>query len=303
MTEARVWVGPERSSVVAEAIERAGGTLAEPGDANAVVWIGPPSRDLIREVVHPGIRWVQLWSAGPDWWVEHGVVDRERVWTRVEDVYAADVAEHALAFILAAARRLPQAARQRRWHGGSGDRLAGHTVGIVGAGAIGRETIERLTPFGVRTIALTRTGRPVRGADSSVGSEGLDALLRESDYVVLAAPLTPETEGLIGARELELIGPEGWLVNVARGRLVLTDELVGALENGRIGGACLDVTDPEPLPDGHPLWRFDNVLITPHAANPPGTFDEPLAELVEENVRRFREERELIGVIDPERGY
>jgi phosphoglycerate dehydrogenase-like enzyme len=303
MTDARVWLGPERPSIVADAIDRAGGTFAEAEEANIVVWIGPPSHELIRDVVHPGIRWVQLWSAGPDWWFEHGIVDSKRIWTRVEDVYAADVAEHALAFILAAARCLPQAARWRRWHDGAGDRLAGRTVGIVGAGAIGRETIERLRPFGVQTIALTRTGRPVPGADRSLGRDGLDELLRESDYVVLAAPLTPETQGLIGARELELIGPRGWLVNVARGRLVVTDELVAALENGGIRGACLDVTDPEPLPDDHLLWQFDNVLITPHTANPPGTFYEPLAGLVEENVRRFREERDLIGAIDPDRGY
>ncbi len=303
MREARVWLGPERPPAVAEAIERAGATLVDASEANVVVWAGAPSLERIREVVHPGVQWVQVWSAGPDWWVEHGVVDRDRLWTRVEDVYAADVAEHALAFILAAARRLPQAARSSGWHEGSGDRLAGRTVGIVGAGAIGREALERLRPFGARTLALTRTGRSVAGADRSFDRHGLDELLRESDYVVLAAPLTSETRGLIGRRELELIGPDGWLVNVARGRLVVTDDLVSALESGRLGGACLDVTDPEPLPDDHPLWRFDNVLITPHAANPPGTFDEPLANLVEENLRRFREEGELLGVIDPERGY
>jgi phosphoglycerate dehydrogenase-like enzyme len=301
--EARVWLGPDRPPAVADAIERAGGTVVDAPEANVVVWAGPPSLERIREVVHPGVRWVQVWSAGPDWWLEHGVVDRERLWTRVEDVYAADVAEHALAFILAAARRLPQAARSSGWHEGSGDRLAGRTIGIVGAGSIGRQTLERLRPFGVRTLALTRTGRSVAGADSSFDPHGLDELLRESDYVVLAAPLTSETRGMIGRRELELIGPEGWLVNVARGRLVATEDLVSALESGSLGGACLDVTDPEPLPDDHPLWRFDNVLITPHAANPPGTFEEPLANLVEENLRRFREERELLGVIDPERGY
>ena len=301
--DARVWLGPEHSPVVAEAVERAGGELTEPGEANVVVWLGDPAPEVIREVVHTGIRWVQLWSAGPDWWVEQGIVDRERVWTRVEDVYAADVAEHALAFILAAARCLPQEARRRRWHAGGGARLAGQTVGIVGAGAIGRETIARLRPFGVRTIAQTRSGRTVSGADRSVDRDGLEDLLRESDYVVIAAPLTSETEGLIGTRELGLIGPEGWLVNVARGRLVVTDQLVAALQAERIAGACLDVTHPEPLPEDHPLWRFDNVLITPHAANPPGTVMEPLARLVEENVRRFREDRELLGVIDPERGY
>ena len=105
------------------------------------------------------------------------------------------------------------------------------------------------------------------GAARSLGPDALDELLTESDYVVLCAPLTPETHGLIGARELDLLGPAGVLVNVARGALVDTDALVAALRDGRVGGAFLDVTEPEPLPDGHPLWSEPRALITPHVAN------------------------------------
>ena len=143
----------------------------------------------------------------------------------------------------------------------------------------------------------------MEGADRSLHAAGLHSVLAESDFVVLAVPLTEETRGLIRERELELIGRDGWLVNVARGAIVVTEALVEALEHDRLGGACLDVTDPEPLPPEHPLWRLDNVLVTPHVANPPGTTYEPLARLVEENVRRFRDGRELRGVVDPERGY
>ncbi len=215
------------------------------------------------------------------------------------------MAEHAVLLVLAAARHLPQAARATEWRHRDlgGERLAGRTVGIVGAGAIGRETIARLRPFGVRILAQTRSGREVAGADRSLGAAELEDLLRESDFVVLAAPLTPETRGLVGERELELLGPDGWLVNVGRGPLVDTDALVRALEAGRLGGACLDVTDPEPLPPDHPLWRFPNVLVTPHVANPIGTTDELYARVIEENVRRFREGRDLLGEIDPRRGY
>ena len=246
---------------------------------------------------------MQLDSAGVERWLQAGLIDGTRAWTGAQVVFAADVAEHVVAFLLAAARRLPQAARKQEWAELGGDRFAGRTVGIVGAGGIGGETITRLGPFGVRILALTRSGRDVTGADRSLGPDGLDELLAESDYVVLAVPLTESTRGLIGRRELELIGPDGWLVNVGRGALVDTDALVAALAEGRIAGACLDVTDPEPLPAGHPLWTFENVLVTPHVANPPGTIYEPLAERVAENVRRFREGRELVGVIDPERGY
>jgi phosphoglycerate dehydrogenase-like enzyme len=300
--EASVWLGPERHRILVEAIERAGGSLTESRDANAIVWRGGRP-GLIRDVLHPGIEWVQLDSAGVDGWLEAEVLDRERRWTAAQDAFAPDVAEHAVAFLLAAARRLPQAARRREWSRLGGEPLGGATVAVVGAGSIGRETIARLRPFGVRIVAVTRSGRPVDGADSSLPGGRLHEALAAADYVVLALPLTDETRRLIGARELGLIGPSGWLVNVARGALVDTGELVHALEERRIAGACLDVTDPEPLPERHPLWCFDNVLVTPHVANPPNTVDRRLADLVEDNVRRFREGRELLGVVDPERGY
>jgi phosphoglycerate dehydrogenase-like enzyme len=271
-------------------------------EARVVVWhTGEPAE--ARAHLHEGIEWVQLDSAGVDRWIGTGILDERRTWTSARDAYAADVAEHAVALVLAAARRLPQTARDRRWSGVGGDRLAGRTVGLVGAGAIGREAIARLRPFGVRIVALTRSGRTVEGADDSLPAARLEELLERSDYVVLAAPLTHETRGLVGRRELERLRPDAWLVNVGRGALVDTDALVWALAKGAIGGACLDVTDPEPLPDDHLLWTFDNVLVTPHVANPPGTAEEPLARLVEENVRRFAAGEELLSVVDVERGY
>ena len=291
------------SPALVRGVERGGGIVVDRIDAaRAVVWRGGEPSDA-RGLLHAGIEWVQLDTTGVDRWVEAGILDDRRAWTLVRDVYAPDVAEHALALVLAAARRLPQTARERRWSGIGGERLAGRTVGLVGAGAIGREMIERLRPFGVRILALTRSGRSVDGADESLPAARLEELLERSDYAVLAAPLTRETRGLVGRAELRRLGRDAWLVNVARGPLVDTDALVAALAAGEIAGACLDVTDPEPLPDDHPLWSFDNVLVTPHVANPPGTWDEPLARLVEENVRRFGAGEELRGVVDLERGY
>jgi phosphoglycerate dehydrogenase-like enzyme len=300
----RVWVGPEPNDAVAAAVERGGGTVvADPEEADALIWLSWRRAEEMRGLLHDGIRWVQLPSAGVDRWLRLGLLDERRTWTGAQGAYADDVAEHVLAFVLAAARRLPQAAKSRTWARHEGRRLAGATVGIVGAGGIGEAAVARLAPFGVRILALTRSGREIPGADRSLSANSLHELLGESDYVVLALPLTDESRGLIGRRELDLIGPEGWLLNVARGAIVQTDALVAALGEGRLGGACLDVTDPEPLPDGHPLWELDNVLITPHVANPPHLEIDVLAGRVEENVRRFVAGEKLLAPIDLGRGY
>jgi phosphoglycerate dehydrogenase-like enzyme len=300
----RIWIGPEPDGVIAAAVERGGGSVVEDASqAEALVWLSWQRAGEMAAAVHDGIVWVQLPSAGVDRWIDEGLLDDRRTWTGAQGTYAEEVAEHALAFLLAASRNLPQAARRRTWKRDDGRRFADETVGIVGAGGIGRALIRRLQPFGVRVLAQTHSGRQIEGAAQSFGPDGLHELLAESDYVVLVAPLTDATRGLIGQRELDLIGPRGWLVNVARGALVKTDALVGALREGRIAGACLDVTEPEPLPDGHPLWDFDSVLITPHVANPPDLEIDLLAVRVEENVRRFAAGEELEGLVDPGRGY
>ncbi len=275
--------------------------------ANAVLWYGLPRSGGPDElaVVGDAVEWVQLMTAGVEEWFARGLIDDRRVWTSAAGAYAVIVAEHVVAMLLASTRRLAECARATTWLRSEleGVTLAGRTVGIVGAGGSGAEAIRRLEPFGVRVIASTRSGAPVPGADRSLGMDDLDELLAESDLVVLCAPLTPATRNLIGARELDLIGPEGALVNIARGGLVDTDALVEALRTGRIGGAFLDVTEPEPLPDGHPLWSEPRALITPHIANTRAQLDLELARRVEENVRRFGAGEPLLGVIDPAAGY
>jgi phosphoglycerate dehydrogenase-like enzyme len=303
-TEARVWLGPEQPDALVAAIEGAGGTLVAADRANAVVWSTYEDEpETISDVLHDGVKWVQLDSAGVDVWLDAGLIDKARVWTAAKGVYGPRVAEHAMALLLAAARGIPQAARAKEWGAVPGEGLLGKTVGILGAGGIGQEVIVRLRGFGVRILALTRSGGATPGADASYGPEQLDRLLADSDFVVLAMPLTPKTEGIIGARELELLGPHGWLVNVGRGQLVDTSALVAAIERGQIAGACLDVVVPEPLPPSHPLWSFPNVLITPHVAHPWEQHYEPYARRVAENVARFLNDAELLGVVDPEKSY
>ena len=307
----RIYVGPERDHFGAEnangllgAVERGGGVVVdEPGEAEALVWLGSDNSKL-PELLHPGIRWVQLPSAGVESWMEKGLIDAERIFTSAAGVFSGAVAEHALALMLAGARRLHECARATSWEeAGWGRLFGGSTVVILGAGGIGRALIRLLEPFGAWVLAVTRSGREVPGATESYSADRTGELWPEGDFFVVAAPATGATEKMIGARELGAMQDHAWVVNVARGSLIDTNALVEALAEERIGGAALDVTDPEPLPDGHPLWTEPRALITPHTANPPDALARALAGRLEENVARFGAGEELIGLIDVEAGY
>ncbi|MCZ7589140.1 MAG: hypothetical protein M5U27_09875 [Gaiella sp.] len=301
-------VTPEVLPGMAEALEAAGATLVEPSDADALVWTSPGQPDRLAALLEPRHRWVALVIAGVERWLASGVVDDARTWTCARGVYADGVAEHALALLLAAARRLPAYARAQTWRQLDTERLRGETVTILGAGAIGRRLAELLAPLGVRLVAVTRHGDRLPGFDRTYPSSALGEALPSTRYLVLTAALTDETRGIVDGAVLDALGPRGALVNVARGELVDTGALVERLRDGRLGAALLDVTDPEPLPDGHPLWALDNVLITPHVANPNAgnPWDSHLAELLEHlagNVSAFAEGRPLAGTIDLTAGY
>lgn len=304
-----IYVGPDENQfgsgsadAVREAVERGGGSISTTSEeAEAIVWLGSSS-DLAG-LLHEDVRWVQLHSAGVESWMDSGLIDERRVFTSAAGVYAGTVAEHALALMLAGARRLPECARATEWGNRWGRLFAGSTVVILGAGGIGRALIRLLEPFDTRVLAVTRSGREVPGATESFSAEETDELWPEGDFFVVAAPATSATSKMIGARELAAMRSHAWVVNVARGSLIDTDALVEALEAGSIGGAALDVTDPEPLPEGHPLWTESRALITPHSANPPDALVHRLVERVEENVARYATGEELIGVIDVEAGY
>lgn len=294
--------GPEGAAAVREAVERGGARVSPaPEGAEAIVWLGPPS--VLSDVLHEEIRWVQLPSAGVEAWMDSGIIDDRHTFTAAVGAYAGTVAEHALALMLAGARRLPECARATEWDNRWGRLFAGSTVVILGAGGIGRALIQLLEPFNARVQAVTRSRREVPGATENYPAERTDELWSEGDFFVVAAPATSATDKMIGARELEAMQEHAWVVNVARGSLIDTDALVEALAAGSIGGAALDVTDPEPLPDGHPLWTEPRALITPHSANPPDAQVSRLVERVEENVARFVAGKDLIGVIDVEAGY
>jgi phosphoglycerate dehydrogenase-like enzyme len=191
----------------------------------------------------------------------------------------------------------------RTWGAEGGTSLFGQRVTILGGGGITRSLLELLVPFGVETTVVNRSGNPVPGASRTVPVSELHAALPGALVVVLALSLTPETREIVGGKELVLMDPTAWLVNVARGGHVNTDGLVAALSQKTIGGAGLDVTDPEPLPDGHALWDLPNCIITPHTADTTEMVLPLLAERIRTNVACFAAGEPLIGLVDPEAGY
>jgi phosphoglycerate dehydrogenase-like enzyme len=294
---------PRHDPHFAAAVEAGGGRVGALEDAHAlVVWQpdGAAKPDL--PAVPDGIRWISLPAAGVEHWLDQ--MTDGPVYTSAAGAFALPVAEHALALMLAGARSLAACARAERWDDTIPARsLEGTTIAIVGAGGIGRRLIELLAPFRVRVLAVTRHGRAVEGAAVTVPADRLDEVLPEADHVVLAAPGTPGTRHLFDAARLARMKPGAWLVNVGRGSLVDTDALVAALETGPLGGAGLDVTDPEPLPEGHPLWRHERVLITSHVASTVEGERRHYAVRVRENVARFAAGEPLLGVVDRDAGY
>lgn len=308
MVRARVALSPFGEPGLVAAVQAGGGDVADPSEAEALVWTNPIDPQGLKELLRDSpIRWVQLPFAGIEEFVAAGVLDEQRTWTCTKGAYGAACAEHALALILAASRLLHVHVRAGTWRpGGLGSperRVEGTTAVVVGTGGIGAAFAPMARAVGMGVIGVNRSGRPLQGATRTVTVNDLHGVLPDADYVVVAAALTPETRGLFGRREFDLMSDRSWLVNVARGGHVQTDALVEALAEGSIAGAALDVTEPEPLPDDHPLWSFDNVIITPHVANTWDMALPALRSMVQRNVERFGRGEPLEGLVDPALGY
>ena len=290
-------------SYLADAVAAGGGELVEVGDANGLVWTSHVDPEGLAVVLrdHPAIEWVQLPWAGIEPY--RSVLDPARTWTCAKGVYADPVAEHALGLLLAGLRGLVAYARADRWTEERGTNVFDARITILGGGGITRSLLGLLAPFRAEVTVVWRHPGPLPGAARVVGVDQLHAVLPGADGVVLALPAVPDTVGIIGAAELALMEPHAWLVNVARGVHVDTDALVAALRAEAIGGAALDVTDPEPLPDGHPLWSLPTCLVTPHTANTQAMAKPLLAGRVTDNVRRFAAGEPLVGIVDPALGY
>jgi len=286
-----------------EAVVAGGGQIAGIDEAEALVWADPEIPEQLPAVLAKAsaIDWVALPFAGIEPYVPY--LDRDRIWTCARGVYSRPVAEHVMATGLAGLRGLVGYARAKQWSEQVGCNLIDGKVAILGAGGITTELIKMLAPFNVEISVVRRNPDPVPGATVTVALNDRLEAITGADLVVLALALTPETENVISSRELDAMASHGWLVNVARGGHVDDDALVAALQAGAIGGACLDVTDPEPLPSDHAYWSFPNVLITPHVGNTPEMGIPLLADHITDNVARFCEGEGLKGVIDVDAGY
>jgi phosphoglycerate dehydrogenase-like enzyme len=255
---------------------------------------------------YPQLEWVQLPSAGVDMYLSaiRSVAGSKLTWTSAKGAYSQPVAEHALALSLALLRVLHHRSRTTSWiRTSDGTSLAGLEVVVIGAGGVAIEIIRLLKAFGAIVTVVRRKPEDVAGARRTVGTDHLPLALATADLVIVAAALTASTSGLLGPAEFAAIKHGANIVNIARGGLIDSDALLSALRSGRVAGAALDVTDPEPLPDGHPLWTEPGVLITPHSADTPAMKAPLLAARVGVNAAALHSSGDFVGIIDEVAGY
>jgi phosphoglycerate dehydrogenase-like enzyme len=273
----------------------------------------------------PGLRWLQLHSAGADHLLGHPLMSSDVAITTNSGIHATPIAEYVLASMLAHRWRVPHWTRcqregewpSERWNLYARPELRGSTVGILGYGSIGREVGRLAHAFKMRVLALSRSGRRAESgyAVADTGDpagdlperfyqpEDLPAMLAECDYVVVALPLTPETRHFVGEAALRAMKPSAYLVNIARGDIVDEAALIRALREGWIAGAGLDVFELEPLPSDSPLWDLDNALISPHVAGFTPHYDERAVDLFATNLARYLQGEPLLNLVNKERGY
>lgn len=270
----------------------------------------------------PSLRWVHSATAGVERVLTPSSRARQLVITNARGVFSRPIAEYVLMMILAVSRRLPsllELQAERTWQPLESRELRDVTVGIVGLGSIGRAVGVLATAFGCRVIATRRRpdaalAAPGAGADDApplgtlmldrvLPPERLPELLAESDFVVLAAPLTGDTAGLIGEAAIARMKPGAWVINVARGELVDERALARALRDGRLGGAVLDTFAEEPLPASSPLYDLPNVILTPHTSWSSTRVMDRSVDLFCDNLRRYAAGEPLLNVVDPSAGY
>ena len=261
------------------------------------------------------LRWVQSPAVGVGGLMFPELLASGVIITTARGIRARAIAEHILGVTIALARRLPVAIRAQLDHRWAQEELEGPAVdvrtlqgqrmGIVGLGAIGRELVAIASPFGFRITAIRRTvcTSPPAGVDAVWTPDRLRDVLAVSDVIVIAAPHTPDTKRLIGAAELAHVKRGALLVNVSRGKMIDDAAVIAALEDGRLGGAALDVFSEEPLPPSSPYWDMPNVIVTPHVSGALRDYWTPLVALFSDNLRRFERGEPLLNVVDKAAGY
>lgn len=257
------------------------------------------------------LRWVQTYSAGVEWLLSDAVIARDELRiTNSRGIHAQPIAEHVFGLILAHSRRIDGAIRQQQtaaWRPSelipTLRSLQGKTLGIIGLGAIGQRIAQLAQAFGLRVIGTRSSGAETPHVDRTYGPAGLPEVVGQSDYILNALPLTPETHHAFDRQTLAHARADAVFINIGRGKTVDTDALVAALEAGKLGAALLDVTEPEPLPPEHALWRLPNVIITPHYAGAHPEYGEHVTDLFLDNLERYRSGGALANLVDKRAGY
>ncbi len=282
--------------------------MREIGDADAI--IGTISPELVR--AGKKLRWVQVGSAGVERYLhlsEPDLRDSDIVLTNAKIIQGPEIADHAFALLLALTRGLTHyipAKQQEKWERSRAGliELRDKTAVVVGVGGIGTQIAVRAKAFGMTVIGVDPKDIPMMpSVDRFVKPDRIDEVLPQADVVFMAAPHTPESNRMIGSRQFELMKPGSYFIAVSRGKTYDMDALVKALDSRKLAGAGVDVTDPEPLPAGHPLWKFPNVVITAHVAGGSDRIGRRRMELFKENVRRFVNGEPLLNVVDKQKGY
>ena len=250
---------------------------------------------------NPQLEFVQLPFAGVDAFKD--VIKLPVRFACAKGSYREPVAEHALMLAMALGRVLAERVTARSWGRKHADSLYDANVLIIGGGGITEELIKLQTPFRSHITVVRNRDLPLDGATKVVTLEKLEVELPRADWVILACSLTDKTHHLMNLDRLKLMKPSAYLVNIARGPVILTDDLVQALNGGIIAGAAVDVTDPEPLPDGHPLWEAKNVIITPHTADTNAQVIRMFSLRIRENLAAYQGKGDWVGLVDPTLGY
>lgn len=305
MAKSLIAIEPKSFPEYEKAIQKAGGTFSPMGpEVRGVIWTDYSSPDALEKLIaeNPQLKWVQLPFAGVDAFAN--ILDKDVLFTSAKGAYREPVAEHALMLALALGRKIPIRVKATSWGKSEAFSFYDSKVLLIGAGGISEELVKLLAPFRAE-IAIVRNNPDLafEGCKNVSGIDDLDGLLPQMDLVIVACALTEKTRGLINYERLKLFKPTSYLVNVARGPIIVTQDLIRALDDGLLAGAGLDVTDPEPLPIGHPLFGRDDLILTPHTADTKEIVTRLFATRIEQNVHAFLGKGEWVGRVSPDLGY
>ena len=300
-----VAIEPKSFPEYEKALELGGAKLSPMGsDVRGLIWTDYSSPAALGELIdrNPQLEWVQLPFAGVDAFARQ--LDKKVLFTSAKGAYREPVAEHALMLALALGRKLPTRIKASSWGKREAFSFYDSKVLLIGAGGISEELTKLLAPFRAEiTVVRNNADLPFTGAKKVAGLDKLDSLIPEADLVIVTCALTDQTRGLINYKRLSLFKPTAYLVNVARGPIVVSDDLIRALDDGLLAGSGLDVTDPEPLPDGHAFFGRDDLILTPHTADTKEIVTRLFATRIEQNVKAFLGHGAWVGEVSPSLGY